>query len=205
MDQLLDGYRRFRAETWGREREQFKELSREGQRPHTFVIACSDSRVDPQMIFDAGPGELFVARNVANLVPPYAPDKAYHGTSAAIEFAVRGLKVESIVVMGHAQCGGIHALLHGAPPEAREFVEPWIHIADPARERAMRVPEDQRQEVCEEEAVRVSLANLQTFPWINEAVARGELALYGCHFGIANGRLKWLGADGSFQEIAATR
>lgn len=205
MDQLLDGYRRFRADTWGREREQFKELSREGQRPHTFVIACSDSRVDPQMIFDAGPGELFVARNVANLVPPYAPDKAYHGTSAAIEFAVRGLKVENIVVMGHAQCGGIHALLHGAPPEAREFVEPWIHIADPAREQAMKVPEEQRQGVCEEGAVRVSLTNLMTFPWISEAVARGELALHGCHFGIANGRLRWLGQDGVFQEISAVR
>src|SRR5919107_6072416 len=105
MERLIDGYRRFRAETWPREKARFQELAAQGQRPQTMVIACSDSRVDPQMIFSAGPGELFVVRNVANLVPPYMPDAAFHGTSAALEFAVRVLKVSQVVVLGHAQCG----------------------------------------------------------------------------------------------------
>src|SRR5689334_17838841 len=109
MDELIAGYRRFRAETWARERERFAALAA-GQRPHTMVIACSDSRTDPQMVFGAAPGELFVVRNVANLVPPYQPDAAYHGTSAALEFAVRVLGVARILVLGHAMCGGIQAL-----------------------------------------------------------------------------------------------
>ncbi|MFC7540562.1 carbonic anhydrase [Siccirubricoccus deserti] len=119
MDALIDGYRRFRAETWPQQRARFEALAAEGQSPQTMVIACSDSRVDPQMIFSAAPGELFVVRNVANLVPPYMPDAAFHGTSAALEFAVRVLRVRQVVVLGHAQCGGVRALLEGAPPEAR--------------------------------------------------------------------------------------
>src|ERR1700749_1630896 len=120
MENLIAGYRRFRAGTWREERDRFEELSRLGQKPRALVIACSDSRADPQMIFDAVPGELFVVRNVANLVPPYGPDSHHHGTSAALEFGVRALKVEHILVMGHAMCGGIHALLHGAPEEASD-------------------------------------------------------------------------------------
>ena len=197
MDALIDGYRRFRAETWPRERARFEELAAQGQRPHTMVIACSDSRVDPQMIFSAGPGELFVMRNVANLVPPYMPDAMFHGTSAAVEFAVRVLKVDRIVVMGHALCGGIRALLHGAPPEAADFVAGWIGIAQRARTVALRcdVPE-QRQEIAEHEAVRISLENLMTFPWVAEAVAAGSLALHGAHFGVATGRLVLVPAKG---------
>jgi carbonic anhydrase len=202
MDHLIEGYRRFRAEMWSRERERFAALSREGQRPRTLVIACSDSRVDPQMIFGASPGELFVIRNVANLVPPYAPDGAQHSTSAAIEFAVRALKVAHIVVLGHAQCGGIRALLEGASEDVSEFVAPWIRIAERARERALAIPDGEtRQEACELEAVRVSLENLRTFPWIRDGVARSQLALYGCHFGIANGELKRLGPDGTFRAV----
>lgn len=197
MDELIDGYRRFRAETWPRERARFEELAAQGQRPHTMVIACSDSRVDPQMIFSAGPGELFVLRNVANLVPPYMPDAAFHGTSAAVEFAVRVLGVDRIVVMGHALCGGIRAVLEGVPPEARDFVAGWVGIAQRARDVALRcdVPE-QRQEVAEHEAVRISLANLMTFPWVAEAVAAGSLALHGAHFGVATGRLVLVPAEG---------
>lgn len=198
MDALIDGYRRFRAETWPRERARFEELAAQGQRPHTMVIACSDSRVDPQMIFSAGPGELFVLRNVANLVPPYMPDALFHGTSAAVEFAVRVLKVERIVVMGHALCGGIAALLNGAPPEVQDFVAGWIGIAERARTVALRcdVPE-QRQEVAEHEAVRISLDNLMTFPWVAEAVAEGRLSLHGAHFGVATGRLVLVPAEGT--------
>ena len=200
MDALIDGYRRFRAETWPQQRARFEELAARGQRPHTMVIACSDSRVDPQMIFSAGPGELFVVRNVANLVPPYMPDAKFHGTSAAVEFAVRVLKVDRIVVMGHALCGGISALLNGAPPEVQDFVAGWIGIAQRARAVALRcdVPE-QRQEVAEHEAVRISLDNLMTFPWVAEAVAAGRLTLHGAHFGVATGRLVLVPAQGEPQ------
>jgi carbonic anhydrase len=197
VDALIDGYRRFRAETWPRERARFEELAARGQSPHTMVIACSDSRVDPQMIFSAGPGELFVLRNVANLVPPYMPDALFHGTSAAVEFAVRVLKVGRIVVMGHALCGGIRAVLEGTPPEAADFVAGWIRIAERARAVALRCDSpDERQEVAEHEAVRISLDNLMTFPWVAEAVAEGRLTLHGAHFGVATGRLVLVPATG---------
>ena len=157
MDDLIAGYRRFRAGTWRAERARFEELSRHGQRPRALVIACSDSRTDPQMVFNAAPGELFVIRNVANLAPPYGPDDQPHGVSSAIEFAVRSLRVRNIVIMGHAMCGGIHALLHGAPPEASDFVGPWVRLAEPARQRALHAPPEKQQDVCEHESVRLSL------------------------------------------------
>jgi carbonic anhydrase len=199
MNRLIEGYRRFRAETWPEARARFEELAASGQRPHTLVIACSDSRVDPAVIFGAGPGELFVIRNVANLVPPFAPDSAYHGTSAALEFGVRVLQVSQILVMGHAMCGGVAALLNGAPPEARDFVPTWMRIAAEARRRVLEcTPVEAAQEACELEAVRVSLANLRTFPWVAEAEAEGRLVLHGAHFGVATGRLMVLGEDGTF-------
>ncbi len=201
MDDLIAGYRRFRAGTWRSERSRFEELSRLGQRPRALVIACSDSRTDPQMVFNAAPGELFVIRNVANLAPPYGPDDKPHGISAAIEFAVRGLRVREIVVMGHAMCGGIRALLNGAPAEVSDFVGQWVRIAEPARMRAMKAPAERRQEICEHEAVRLSLDNLMTFPWIEAAVTAGELKLYGCFFDIRYGVLERLGADGVFRPI----
>jgi carbonic anhydrase len=146
--------------------------------------------VDPAAIFAAGPGELFVIRNVANLVPPYAPDASYHGTSAAVEFGLRVLGVARIVVMGHAQCGGVRALIEGAPAEAGDFVAGWMGIAAAARRRVLAcTPAEARQEACEFETVRLSLANLLTFPWVAEAVAAGRLRLRGAHFGVATGRL----------------
>jgi carbonic anhydrase len=199
MERLIAGYRRFRAETWPRERARFQELAAQGQRPRTMVIACSDSRVDPQMIFSAGPGELFVVRNVANLVPPYMPDAAFHGTSAAVEFGVRVLGVEELVVMGHALCGGVRAVLEGVPPAAGDFVAGWIQIAEPVRAVALRCDDPEaQQEAAEHEAVRISLRNLMTFPWVAEAVAEGRLRLLGAHFGVATGRLVLLQPDGSF-------
>jgi carbonic anhydrase len=190
MGPLLDGYRRFRADTWPQQRARFEELAAQGQKPHTMVIACSDSRVDPAVIFAAGPGELFVIRNVANLVPPYAPDAAYHGTSAALEFGVRVLEVSRVVVMGHALCGGVRALLEGAPAEAGDFVAGWMRIADGARRKVLACePVEARQEACELETVRLSIANLMTFPWVAEAVANGRLRLRGAHFAVATGRL----------------
>jgi carbonic anhydrase len=201
MDELINGYRRFRAGTWRAERGRFEELSRLGQKPRALVIACSDSRTDPQMVFNAAPGELFVVRNVANLVPPYLPDGEPHGVSSAVEFAVRTLHVRDIVVMGHAMCGGIKALLDGTPPELSDFVGPWVRIAEPARARAMQVPAEQRHDFCEHESVRLALDNLMSFPWIKSAVGAGRLTLHGCFFGIRSGILERLGDDGVFRPI----
>lgn len=189
MERLLDGYRRFRDRTWPAERDRYALLAHKGQKPATLVVACSDSRVDPQTVFGADPGELFVIRNVAALVPPYAPDGEYHGASAALEYGVRVLGVKRIVVLGHAQCGGIQALIDG-PPADSDFIAPWLHIADPVRRSVP--PGASRADTlihCETEAVRLSLANLATFPWIAEAVAAGRLDLAGFRFGIATGVL----------------
>jgi carbonic anhydrase len=202
MEDLIAGYRRFRAGTWRNERARFDELTRFGQKPRALVIGCSDSRTDPQMVFNAVPGELFVIRNVANLVPPYGPDDQPHGSSAAIEFAVRALKVPQIIVMGHAMCGGIQALLNGAPAELSDFVSSWVRIAEPARRRAMSVPAERRQDLCEHDTVRLSLENLMTFPWIAGAVRAGTLKLQGCFFDIRSGILERLGGDGIFHAIA---
>jgi carbonic anhydrase len=202
MDDLIAGYRRFRAGTWRNERARFEELSERGQKPRALVIACSDSRTDPQMVFDAAPGELFVIRNIANLVPPYLADGEPHGVSSAIEFAVRTLAVRDIVVMGHAMCGGIRALLDGTPPELSDFVGPWVRIAEPARQRAMQVAAEHRHDFCEHESVRLALVNLMTFPWIKSAVEAGRLRLHGSFFGIRSGILEQLGADGVFRPIS---
>lgn len=198
MHQILEGYRRFRTGTWRVGRELFEKLA-DGQNPHTMVIACSDSRVDPQLIFDAPPGEIFAIRNVANLIPPYAPNSDYHGTSAAVEFAVRGLGVKSIVVMGHDGCGGVRALLREGRT-GTDFVDAWMSIASSAREKALTESGGdaaQAQLSCEYETVRVSLRNLMTFPYIRDAVEKGELELFGCHFGIATGDLMMVLPEGT--------
>jgi carbonic anhydrase len=202
MQDLIEGYRRFRAGTWRKERDRFENLSKFGQKPRALVIGCSDSRTDPQMVFDAAPGELFVVRNIANLVPPYGPHRQPQGSSAAIEFAVRALKVPQIIVMGHAMCGGIQALLNGAPAEVSDFVGQWVRIAEPARLRAMAAPPECRQDLCEHESVRLSLHNLTTFPWIADAIGAGRLKLHGCFFDIRSGILEHLGDDGAFHALA---
>jgi carbonic anhydrase len=204
MDALIAGYRQFRARHWPQQRERFEALALHGQQPRAMVVACSDSRVDPTTVFSAAPGELFVVRNVANLIPPYAPDAAYHGTSAALEFAVRVLRVPLLVVMGHGLCGGVRALLEGPPEEASDFVAPWMRIADAARQRALRCePAEARQTACERETVRLSLENAMTFPWVREAVEAGRLALHGCRFDIFTGTLEMLGPDGEFAPVRA--
>jgi carbonic anhydrase len=202
MKALIDGYRRFRANAWLERRRLFETLAVEGQAPRALVIACADSRVDPAMIFDAAPGELFIVRNVANLVPPYAPDAAFHGTSAAIEFAVCVLEVPDIVVLGHANCGGVKALLEGVPDAARDFVGPWISIARDIRARVLTCSDDgERATMAEQETVKLSLDTLMTFPWIASRVAAGRLRLHGAHFGIYKGMLSVLQGDGSFQPM----
>lgn len=200
MDTLIDGYRRFRAGQYQKERERYEQTADKGQSPKALVIACSDSRVDPQLIFDAGPGELFVVRNVANLIPPFEKDAAYHGTSAAVEFAVRVLKVPQIVVVGHGMCGGIHALLNGAPA-GMDFVAHWVQIAAPAKRATEGIDAEARQTACEHASVRLSLANLMTFPWIAEEVVGGRLSLHGAFFDIRYGKLLRLEADGTFAPV----
>ncbi len=207
MDDLLDGYRRFRDGVWPERRALYQRLAREGQKPGALVIACSDSRVDPAVIFGAGPGEMFTVRNVANLVPPYHPDGDYHGTSAAIEFAVRSLLVPHVIVLGHAMCGGIGLLLRGAAAPT-DFLAPWMRLAERARQRALACvavddpASEAAQTACEDETVRLSLENLRTFPWLAEREAAGELRLHGCSFDIRTGVLRRLGADGVFEAVA---
>ena len=199
MKSLLDGYQRFRAKGWPEQRRAFESLAQAGQSPKALVVACVDSRVDPAMIFDTAPGDVLTVRNVANLVPPYAPDGAYHGTSAALEFGVRVLQVPHLMVLGHGLCGGVRALLDGAPDNAHEFVAPWMSMAWPARVRALRRGSaEERQQCCEYEVIKVSLANLMTFPWIAERVAAGKLELHGAWFDIRTGVLMILQPDGSF-------
>jgi carbonic anhydrase len=200
VENLLSGYRRFRHTVWPSRRERFEALAQRGQKPETLVIACSDSRVDPAMVFDAGPGEIFIVRNVANLVPPFEDDTAFHGTSAAIEFAVRVLEVRNIIVMGHAMCGGIHALLHPASAEKLDFMSSWVDIAAEARDRvlACEAVEEKQQQMCEFEAIKLSMRNLMTFRWIESRVADGRLKLHGTLFDIRSGVLSRLNEQGEF-------
>ena len=192
---LIAGYRRFRESGWKAQRERWAELA-EGQSPKVMVIACSDSRVDPTQIFDTRPGEMFVVRNVANLVPPFEPDSAYHGVSAALEFAVTQLEVEELVVMGHGFCGGCAAALTGQFDEAGHgaghFIAHWIGMLAEARE-AIRAKHPQMDReaflAMELEGVRLSLRNLRTFPWVSERELDGRLKLHGAYFAIADGLL----------------
>jgi len=189
MERLIEGYRRFRDTYWPENKSVFQALAA-GQAPRAMVISCADSRVDPQLIFDAKPGEIFCVRNVANLVPPYAPDSDHHGTSAALEFAVRSLKVEHIIVLGHAQCGGIQALIKGGAQG--DFIGRWMEIAAPARERALAAVAESPETVthiCERESIRITIDNIMTFPWVAERVHAGSLQLHGWHFDIEQGAL----------------
>lgn len=207
IEALLRGYRRFRTTRYAQARELYEQLQARGQRPKVLFIACCDSRADPAAITDSGPGELFVIRNVANLVPPCTPDGGHHGTSAAVEFAVRHLEVEHIVVMGHAECGGAKALMQGAgdDPAPGDFIGQWIALAQPARNRVLAMPRlapDGHQRAIEQEIVRLSLENLLSFGWLRERVEAGRLSLHGWHFGIATGSLRVLEpASGEFHPL----
>ncbi|MGZ8998006.1 MAG: carbonic anhydrase [Allosphingosinicella sp.] len=195
FNDLIQGYRRFRDREWRSERDRWAELA-EGQSPRVMVIACSDSRVDPAQIFDARPGEMFVVRNVAALVPPYEPDNNYHGVSAALEFAVTQLEVQELVVMGHGFCGGCAAALTGqfedAVHGAGHFIAHWIDMLRDSRDEVRaRHPQLDRQAFLEMEleGVKVSLRNLRTFPWVRDREADGRLKLRGAYFAIADGIL----------------
>ena len=199
---LFDGYHRFRKGEYARDHDLYERLGK-GQDPDIMLIACADSRCEPSDIFDATPGQLFVVRNVANLVPPYEDDGGVHGVSAAVEFAVTGLNVKHIVVLGHGSCGGIAASLAAAKsPTAGEFVGPWVSLLDGTRADVLAASPADPQTAFEHAAVGTSIANLMSFPFVRERVLSGELELHGAWFAIALGELQWRDREtGAFRPV----
>jgi carbonic anhydrase len=191
--QLIDGYRTFTSQRLPTEQSRYRELSERGQAPEVMVIGCCDSRVSPEVIFDAGPGELFVVRNVANLVPVYQPDGGAHGVSAALEYAVNALRVKHIVVLGHAQCGGIRAFIDKtAPLSPGDFIGRWMSMFVKPGEKVEQREHESMSDFTvriEKAAVFRSLENLTTFPFVQTQVANGKLDLHGAYFGVAEGSL----------------
>ena len=206
---LLEGYRRFRNGAYLQQKVRFDDLASEGQTPKLMIIACSDSRVDPSQIFDVAPGEVFIVRNVAALVPPFETAPGHHGVSAALEFAVQFLKVKEIVVMGHGKCGGCKAALtremHGTEPGEGGFIADWIAMLDEARETVVAAHGDHgsaAERAMELAGVKVSLANLRTFPCVRQKERSGELRLTGAFFAISDGLLHILDeASGHFAPV----
>lgn len=193
-ERLISGYRNFMAGRYSSESERYRKLANEGQSPQTMVIACCDSRAAPETIFDCGPGELFVVRNVANLVPPYEPDDHHHGTSAALEFAVQSLKVKHIVVMGHGRCGGIGAALNPSaePLSPGDFIGKWMGLVAPAAEAVAGnelMTQSERQTALERISIRYQLQNLRSFPCVKILEDKGKLSLHGAWFDISSGEL----------------
>lgn len=206
-DFLHDGYRRFRADRYSTEAARYRELA-SGQSPDTMVVACADSRIDPATIFAARPGDLFVVRNVAALVPPCDPTAGYHGTSAALEYGVSELGVHHIVVLGHGLCGGIAASLGATENKpSGQFIGPWVELLSPIRDDMLTTEEhgrtpEQRQRSLEWRGILYSISNLREFPFIAAAVAAGRLQLHGAWFSIAEGALYWLDeVSGEFTSV----
>jgi carbonic anhydrase len=204
-DHLADRYRRFKLRHFIPHQDDYERLASQGQNPEVMIVSCCDSRVEPEAVFSAMPGELFAVRNVANLVPPYETDGKYHGVSAALEFAVLNIRVKHIIVMGHSGCGGVQACLdHDAAHQtAAEFIANWMSMLDGARDRVIgkkpgQSPAELRS-ALEREGVKVSLANLRTFPCVQILEGKGRLALHGAYFDIASGKLSVLNeATGDF-------
>lgn len=210
-DNLINGYKEFRKDYYLENKETLQQLANLGQAPKVCLISCCDSRVEPAIILNCDPGDLFVVRNVANLVPPCelnVSSESYHGTSAALEFAVTGLEVESIIVLGHAHCGGIKELMdRRKSPENNSFIHKWMSqlntVKDKIYEDTSLDNQEARYQACEEMAVVQSLVNLMTFPWVKERVANGTLELHGWYYDIRNSKLYTLNADtNTFQKIA---
>jgi carbonic anhydrase len=204
-DRLLTGYRNFMTGRYLTESARYKELARDGQNPEIMMIACCDSRAAPEAIFDAGPGEMFVVRNVGNLVPPYEPDGEFHSTSAALEFAVQSLKIRNIVVMGHGRCGGIKAALNAnsEPLSPGDFIGKWMSLIAPSAEIVAKnsmMTAAERQTALERISIRFSIANLRTFPCVKILEEAGKLNLYGAWFDISTGELWIMNRDtGDFE------
>ena len=208
LEKLIAGFRQFRKRYYVDEPELYNQLIARGQTPKALIIACCDSRVHPAHVMDTDPGDIFVVRNVANLVPPYVDDGKTHGTSAAIEFAVKHLRVPHVIIMGHSQCGGIRALMEstGGGGDMHIFIDPWMAIMAPARAKVENnhheISMDEKCRLCERAAIGVSLENLKTFPFILHAVRNGRLQLHGWYFDIENGiLLKLEQASGMFVPV----
>ncbi len=190
VDKLLKGYQEYRDGSYEQSRPLIENLVAKGQRPEVAVIACSDSRVDPAILFQADPGDLFMVRNVANLVPPMEKEGTYHGTSAALEFAVLGLGVKHILVLGHAHCGGIKLMMEPEPYDSSfRYVPSWVSMLTAAHRRVLatmgHASPEERTRACEQNAVLVSLENLTTFPWVRERIDAGKLQLHGWYVDIS--------------------
>lgn len=203
---FITGFRQFQEKYFSEDRDLFEQL-RQGQHPKALIVACADSRVDPALLTGAEPGDMFVVRNVANLVPPYEPGGSFASVPAALEFAVLSLEVEHVIVLGHGQCGGIHALMNGAGPGG-EFIGKWVSIAQRARERVLAElpakPPVLQARACEQAAILVSLENLMTYPWIAQRVAAGAMHLHGWYFDFAEGSLlRYSPASNAFEPIDA--
>jgi len=205
---LIDGYSAFAAGRLEKEQDRYRDLAERGQAPEIMVIGCCDSRVSPEVIFDASPGELFVVRNVANLIPPYSPDGTYHGVSAALEFGVGALRVKHIVVLGHARCGGVHAFTendHRQPLSAGDFIGKWMSLIEPAANKVGPrgdMSADEYQKKLEQASVINSLDSLMTFPRLAKLIEKGKIATHGAYFGVATGDLSVLDkASGEFKPI----
>lgn len=210
FSKLVKGFSQFHSKYFLEKNRLYQTLTQKGQSPEVLVIACSDSRNDPALLTQSEPGDMFVVRNVAAIVPPYQPDSQYHGTSAAIEFAVKGLKVKDIVILGHALCGGVNALLLGKDKsEEFEFLTNWIEIGSAARDAVISelgsINPAIQQRALEQAVILTSLNNLMTFPWIRDGVASGSITLHGWYFDMVTGKM--LGLDfvtGTFSDIAQT-
>jgi len=202
IEDLISRARSYRANTFSKDQALYERLVEQGQSPKILMVACSDSRVDPSIIFDSEPGQIFMVRNVASLVQPFTSDGDCHGTSAALEFGVRALGVEHIVILGHGHCGGIKTLLSGVEPfeTKSDFITPWLTCGVEIRDRLVRdmpdASEAEQARALEFETIRMSIKNLMSFPWIAERVENGSLALHGWHFDIAHGVISDVGLEG---------
>ena len=205
LEQLVEGFQRFRERHFAKDDALFHELVKQGQTPKVLVVACCDSRADPALVLDCSPGDLFVIRNVANLVPPAETRDSYHGTTAALEFGVRILGVRHIIVLGHAQCGGIRTLLEGSVAKDNSVISKWMEIADAARKQVEQGLADEgkeaRHRACEQHAILISLSNLMTYSWIRERVEHDWLTLHGWYFDMKHGQL--LGYDATARQFEA--
>ena len=210
FSKLIQGFGRFHSKYFLEKNKLYETLVEKGQSPEVLMIACSDSRNDPALVTESEPGDIFVVRNVAAIVPPYHPDDKYHGTSAAIEFAVKGLRVRDIVVMGHALCGGVAALLKGTDKDQFEFLDNWIEIGTEARDAVLKGLKDAspvvQQRALEQAVILTSLNNLMTFPWIKEGVVAGKITLHGWYFDMQQGKMLSLDFNsGVFTDMTQSR
>jgi len=206
INSLITGYHTFKTEH-AMQKELYEQLIEHGQQPKALMIACCDSRVDPAIVTHCEPGELFMVRNVANLVPPFDVDPRHHGTSAALEFAVVGLEIKDIIVFGHRYCGGIRALMQSdESSNGSNFIRTWMNIAKPAKQQVLAdYPQsslDEQAHHCEKASLIISLNNLKTFPWIKARVAEGELTLHGWYFDLKTGQIQRYNENTqSFEEL----